>query len=79
MRNSISLRYPCEGRGIRTPLPIVPEFALHGRRFRFEVENPAGDETAQNWHVGDDDSDVVFDVVDAIVDWVRPVGLEEAV
>jgi hypothetical protein len=79
LRNSISLCHPCEGGGIRTPLPIVPEFALYGRRFRLEIENPAGNETAQNRNVGNDDGDVVFDVVDAIVDWVCPVGLEEAV
>lgn len=49
------------------------------RRFGAEIEDPAGDETAQDGNVGYDDGHVVFNVADAVVDWVGPVRLEECV
>ena len=39
--------------------------------------DPAGDEAAENGDVGYNDGDIVFDVVDAVIDWIGPVGLEE--
>lgn len=69
------------GRAGEIPLlPVVTAgVAFHGRGFCAEVEDPAGDETAENRDVSYNDGDIVFDVVDAVVDWIGPVGLEERV
>ena len=57
-------------------MPIIPKLPLHRYRLCFEVEDPACYQTAEDGDVCDDDGDVVFNVVDAVVDWVGPVGLE---
>lgn len=63
------------------PLPVVIAKIVAFVRCGFgaEVEDPAGYETAQDGDVGDNDGDVVFDVADAEVDGVGPVGLEEGI
>lgn len=60
-------------------MPFTPKLAFDGGRLRAKIEDPARDEAAQNGDVCDYYSDVVFDVVYAVVDWVGPVGLEEIV
>jgi hypothetical protein len=61
-------------------LPITPKVPLTplGRRcFGLEIEYPAGYEAAHNRDIGHDYSYVVLDVINAVVDWVCPIGLEE--
>src|SRR5690242_9938373 len=47
--------------------------------FGAEVEYPSSDEAAQDWNVGHDDSDIVLDVVDTVVNWIGPVRNVESV
>lgn len=61
---------------IAVAVAVVHAATLQGRSFSAKVEDPAGDEAAENRYVGHDDGDVVFNVVDAVVDWVGPVGIE---
>ena len=64
-------------------VPLLPVLAagvaFSGRGFCAEVEEPAGDEAAENGNVSYDDGDVVFDVVDAVIDRIGPVRLVECV
>ena len=60
-------------------MPITTKLTLDRRCLGAKIKHPAGNETAQDRYIGDDDGDVVFDMADAIVNWVRPVRLEEAV
>ena len=61
-------------------MPVVAARITFSRRgFCAEVEDPASDKVAENGDVGYNDGDVVFNVVDAVVDRIRPVGLEERV
>ena len=48
-------------------------------RFGSKIEHPARDKSAQDWYVGNDDCNVIFNVIHAVIDWVCPVGMEEAV
>lgn len=47
--------------------------------FCAEVEDPARNEATKNGDIRNDDGDIVFDVIDAKVDWVRPIRLEQRV
>lgn len=40
---------------------------------RAEIEHPARNEAAENGNVGDNDGNIVFNVIDAIVNRVSPV------
>jgi hypothetical protein len=60
-------------------LPITSKLAFYGCCFGSEVEDPSCDETAQDWYVGYDDGHIVLDVVDTVVNWVCPVGVEQCV
>ena len=59
------------------PVAVAAGLGLNGRCLCAEVEDPAGDEATEDGDVGDDDGNVVLNVVDTVVNWVRPVGLEE--
>lgn len=77
MRNSVPPRSSGESRRVRggVPLPVVPGFSLDGRGLGLEIKNPASDETAQNGNIGDDDGNVVLDVIDTVIDGISPVRL----
>ena len=65
-------------RSIPLPIPAKFAFSFHWSGFGTKIEYPACYESAQNGDVGDDDSDVVLNMVDAVVDGIRPVGLVES-
>lgn len=60
-------------------MPVTSVFTSNGGSLRFEVKDPARDQAAEDGYVGDDDGDVIFDVIDAVINWVGPVGFEETV
>jgi hypothetical protein len=58
---------------------ISSKLTLLWRGFGAEVEDPARDETAENGNVGDNDSDVVFNVADAVINGIGPVRVVDGV
>jgi hypothetical protein len=59
------------------PLPISLDLLLSFQwcSFGTKIEHPSRDESAQNWDVGNNNGDIVFDMIDAEVDRVGPVRL----
>lgn len=69
----------CRTVGCGIPLPLALWFGLHGSRLCTEIEHPARNQASQNGNICNDNSDIVLDVVDAVVNRIRPVGLEKGV
>ena len=61
---------------VSVSVTVVRAATFQGRGFSAKVEDPARDEATENRYVGHDDGDVVFNVVDAVVDWIGPIGVE---
>jgi hypothetical protein len=57
-------------------LPFSTKLAFHRGRLGPKIKHPARDEASEDGYVGDDYGYVVLDVVDAVVDRIRPVRLE---